>query len=282
MKLSNVSFPHPVLGINQGLEPDINGEFIVFYEDSVSDLYKVNIEFNLYQNQIKELINSGNAVYACEVNCRKTAYRELFTTSDTSQSIVISTDLLRDEVSWDFFVIATKEFNYTEKGEWHPDYKNKTFSVEKGMPLAYGGQKRRMIEWDPLSEGKNSLITVEPSKDDTGPFTVDLQSDTINIFLPKKTFMIFEGIYQSRPEYQDAFHASLAVPAIAKAISAMESSESSDLEDKKWFQTIGIKLENDARLSAEDDTFKKAQMILDNPFSTLSQRLSVVSQNEEE
>lgn len=282
MKLSNVSFPHPVLGINQGLEPDINGEFIVFYEDSVSDLYKVQIEFNLYQKQINELIKLGNAAYACEVNCRKTAYRELYTTTDTSQSIVIPTDLLRDEVSWDFFVIATKDFNYTEKGEWHPDYKNKTFSVEKGMPLAYGGQKRRMIEWDPLSDRKNSLITVEPGTNDTGPFTVDLQSETINIFLPKKTFMLFEGIYASRPEYQDAFHASLVVPAIAKAITVMESSEGSDLEEKKWFQTIDIKLENDPRLAAEDDPFKKAQMILENPFSSLSERLAIVPQNEED
>jgi hypothetical protein len=117
-------------------------------------------------------------------------------------------------------------------------------------------------------------LTVEPGDEDVGPFEVDIFSETIDIYLPKKTFIIFSAIYDSNPEYQNSFHASLAVPAIAKAFMAMDGKDVSQIEEKKWFQSIKIRLESDSALSSEEDPFKRAQLLLNNPFSLLSEGIA--------
>jgi hypothetical protein len=277
MKISNISFPHPVLGINPpGFEPDVVGDFRVTYQETITNKLKVEANYELLNSsQIAGLITRGDAVFACEVNCRKTAYRNIFT-PQPNHPIEIDTELLRDEVEFDFYILASKDFDYIDEGKWHTDYQGKVFKVQKGMLLAYGGKKKTLIIWDPVSKQRNSLLTVEPGDDDVGPFEVDIYSETIDIYLPKKTFLIFSAIYESHPEYQNSFHASLAVPAIAKAFMAMESKDISQIEqieEKKWYQSIKIRMETDSVLSAEDDPFKRAQRLLNNPFSLLSEGL---------
>jgi hypothetical protein len=282
MKINNVSFPHPVLGINSiGFDPDVAGEFQVSYRETITNKFTVDLKYELLNSsQIIDLVNRGDAVFACEVNCRKTAYRNIFT-PQVNHPIEIDVGFLRDEVELDFYILAAKDFDYIDEGKWHTDYQGKSFRVQKGMLLAYGGKKKTLIIWDPVSNKRNSLLTVEPGDEDIGPFEVDIYSETIDIYLPKKTFLIFSAIYDSHPEYQNSFHASLAVPAIAKAFMAMEGKDISQIEEKKWFQSIKIRLEEDSALSSEEDPFKRAQILLKNPFSLLSEGL-VNSQSTED
>jgi hypothetical protein len=274
MKISNISFPHPVLGINPpGFDPDVTGDFKITYRETISNKVTLDIGCELLNsNQLAELVAKRIATFACEVNCRKTAYRNVFTLQ-TKHKLEIDAELLRDEVEIDFYILAAQDFDYTDEGKWHIDYQGKAFKVKKGMLLAYGGKKKTFIYWDPISNNRNSLLTVEPGDDDTGPFEVDIYSETIDIYLPKKTYLIFSSIYDTHPEYQNSFHASLAVPAIAKAFMAMDSKDISQIEEKKWFQSIKLRIEADTALASEDDPFKRAQILLNNPFSLLSEGL---------
>lgn len=290
MKLSNISFPHPVLGlkIEEKERPDMAGIYSVTCSDAISEsaIFKINHEV-LLRPDILKLIEDGFAAYATEVTCSKTAFRKLFFTNNQNQQIEIRTDSFRDRVELHFFIIALKDFSYSENpvGSWHPDYRGIQFDIEKGMILAYGGYIMRMIARGGAGQGVNSIITIDSKIEKEGPFDVFLGSESITIFLPSSTFDKFADLYQNQPGYNEAFHASLAVPALVEALKAMADTASLQYKEKMWYQAIETKLDLEYKITVdqldEENLLELAQKIINNPFSILTNCL-INSANAEE
>jgi len=289
MNISNVSFPFPVLfprNPDDNSYDDVSGDFKAICELSIEDIFDLKINFVLNSRQLQTLVSNQNAIFACEVMCSKTAHRNVWTSSQNILEIQIDTNLLRDQVVLEFYVVANKNFQYSDEGGWHEDYRKKTFSIPKGAVLAYGGQRKELVEREPSdSTAGGSLITVEPSKKETGPFEVDLNSDRITIYVPTETYALFEKLYQHNASYAPIFHSSLVVPALVEAITAMNESRQ-DYQEKKWYQAIDTKFSNDTDLQKiemnQSNALSLAQALVKFPFKDVTRNLEKAASSESE
>jgi hypothetical protein len=277
MNISNVSFPHPVLGLggDYSSEPDVMGEFDAPFEIESGDVVSIKIDYQLiHSTQLEHLIKNRSALFACEVMCKNTAFRSVFTSSVSDHRFEINSSLLSSQIILSFYIIADRDFTYSDEGGWHGDYANQSFEITRGSVLAYGGSAKYQIQREPSgSSFGGSLICVLPGEDHEGPFKVSLESETITIFLPKKTYVAFERLYVNRPDYAATFHASLVVPALMEALSVV-GGDCADYRDKTWFQAIDTKLSNDSSLNKfeihRDVALELAQQLMGCPFSQLT------------
>ena len=282
MNISNITFPYPVLGLRgeeTSEEADVAGEFEAPFTVEIGSKFIVKIDYALLNSpQLARLVKRGAAVFACEVTCRKTAFRSAYISKDAKQSFEIDTDMLRDQVVLTFFIVAVSDFIYADEGGWHEDYTKRSFDISRGAVLAYGGQAKVLVQREPEDGSRgSSLIAVEPGTAKTGPFEVDLETDTLTIYLPTKTYVLFDNLYASRPDYASTFHASLVIPALVEALTAM-SELSQDYQDKKWYHAIDTKLSNDATFSKteinQQNVLTIAQRLLGFPFSEVTDALA--------
>jgi hypothetical protein len=289
MKLGNISFPHPVLGIKveENETPEVNGLYNIRCEHIIQEktIFKINHRL-INAIEIDNLIQNGHAIFVTEVSSSKTAYRKSFKSSAENQIVEIDTDNLRDLVVLNFFIIANNSFIYCDNEDvWHPDYKGAQFEISKGMPLAYGGQIKIIIERGNSSGGIRSLFNVETNNEKNGPFSVWLESETIDILVPEKAFSNFSNLYENQPGYDETFHAALAVPALYEALLAMRDDQTLHNE-RRWYQALEAKLEADFKYKIDDldgaDLLQIAQKIINNPFTSLTESLIQIENTEED
>jgi len=298
MKLNNISFPHPVLGLKAD-EEEVPGrrhegakDMIGVYNASCTDSVAHNAIFKIKHEvlgcpNLLNILSEGLAAYATELTCSKTAYRKLFVSTNKEQTIEVGTDSFRDRVELNFFIIAVKDFSYKDPDDsWHPDYRGMEFDIEKGMILGYGGYIMRMIKRGGGGRGVKSIITIDSKQDKDGPFDVSLDSESITILLPNTTFEKFTDLYVNQPGYNETFHAALAVPALVEALEAMADTTNVQYKDKMWYQAIETKLDSDYKLTVDDldgdNLLELAQRIINNPFSILTNSLIEIANNQED
>lgn len=106
MKIEDVSFPYPVLGISDDVSPALPEKDVVisYIEVSPHDLeFTVDLQFD--NDDIARYINDGFAEYSVEINCRSTLFRKCVK-SDSSH-IVFRVDKYRlhNKVSFECYVI---------------------------------------------------------------------------------------------------------------------------------------------------------------------------------
>lgn len=281
MNISNISFPHPVLGLrgeDSSDDIDVVGQFNAPFEIESGAALSVKVQYELLNSdQLGRLVDAGKAVFACEVMCSKSAFRAVYTCSRSLHQFEVNTDLLRDQVTLEFFILACVDFPYADEGGWHPDYKGQTFNIAPGAVLAYGGRAKYQVQRDPSGTSfGGSLINVVSGSENKGPFKIDLHSETITIVLPKKTYVLFDRLYANCPDYAAVFHASLVVPALMQALSVM-GSEQEDYQERKWYQAIDTKLSNDPSLNKfeinQQTALEIAQLLMELPFSEVTSAL---------
>src|SRR5258706_14262836 len=137
MKVTNISFPHPVLGINNDVTGQYTGTLNVKPE---KEFISLTIVHEIFNPEYANLIKNGDANFCVEVHCMKTFYRNSFLTSEMQQTIRISTFDLMDLVEVEYAVVAVRDLkNFSLRG-WHSDYKGNQFEIRKGDVLGYGGK----------------------------------------------------------------------------------------------------------------------------------------------
>jgi hypothetical protein len=275
MKLSNITFPHPVLGVYRTGNPDseandIQGRFEVETTIVQADALCIQNKFKLKQaKDIERLMNEGNLAFACELTCAKTFFRKIYLCEADEQKIRIEFDDLREIVSFDFFVICKKSFTYKYSKMWHDDYRDLSFPIEPGMPIAYGGGLQYMVERVSSDTGSTTSL-IQIKSHDKESIAIDYNDGPITVFIPIELFPTLQATAQTR-RYDSTLHASIVVPVLMAAMPYLARREGI-YEDQRWFQCLKTKLENDVdlqRLDPEADSFEIAQRILKLPFTAL-------------
>ena len=297
MKLDNVSLPHPVIGLvgdtSEGTsEADVMGLFEVSQDLEINSTINVAITYELLNcPQLLKLIEIGCAHYACEISCKKTACRSVYTSTSKNQVIELSADEFRDQIVFEYFIIGKKNFVYADEGGWHPDYEGQSFDIKAGMVLGYGGSLKQMIVRDPsASKMSSALISVlcNPSDSGPGPFEVDVTQDVITLFLPKKTYIEFDALYtMANVHFNNQFHAALVMPAIAHALTLMWQDEGGEYADRKWYQALDTKISKDPKLQKFGEktpaiALMVAQALIKFPFSRLTEEIIETSKNSQD
>lgn len=242
----NPTYPYPVL--ISGSNSYQSGEFNVDLKIDTNDIDVVTfkMEMTLTEDKLLEFIETGQAVYAFQLECNNTGYRQVFTTNQNKLTVPIQKIYLLKNVELGVFVVAQKDIINYKNSNFNVDYvfinPEGEPLIEEGSVLAVGLCKKMAIDIDRQLEKKPSFFNIVCNEDsDDDMFTMNLRSDPIQIILPKK---LYSEVYQYNETNKKSFvDNSIALPALLQAISYLQikylkANSSSDSQgDEILFET---------------------------------------------
>lgn len=280
MRITNISLPHPILG----LKDDITGNFTI---EPIVDLGKdeilIEIKTTVSNSTVEELIADKKCDYCVEVHCQNTLYRKSFVSAGKDIKIKISTSELLGKTDVQVFIVATDQITNYHPAGVNVDYMDYGFNLKKGDVVGYGGSFSFISEknWRNLKR-LASFIVIEKNEDiDQGPVEYDLSGDRILIKLSKVDFEKSKRL-QNFPHIPEIFHTAIVYPALLHSILAMFANQES-YGESKWSAYINQILESNEELqgidrSDPDSAVKATQAILKDP---LMRTLLAIEQLEE-
>lgn len=241
---TNSSFPHPVLGINCGILPDLDKEALVLESTSESrDQYIYT--FTLTQNDplISRYIQEGHAQYICEVDCVKTFYKCVIPSNTPQIEVRLDKKAVTGHVDFSFYVVTTKAFFYSNP-KFNPDYKDvdtgklPSFKLETGAVLVVFGSRSDdvNIRFNNTPELK-SFIQIVKRQDDEKKVDITLTDETIDIEMPKEMFTEFNDYNQEKTK--GLFYPSIILNALVKGILNLDKKDGAT-----WADSIRAIFEN--------------------------------------
>jgi hypothetical protein len=278
MKFTEISFPHPVLGVSDAIDSNIN----LFPEPEIKsnpDFYHITIFFSHDNNDLLELIKIGKAEYFCDVTCSNTVYRKVFTSKDGKMEFEIPKKAVKGRVEFTCLMLTNEDLEYTNTNS-HIDYYSYVFKLDKGDVLAYFGEFDfdADIVYEKLKAVASFMEVVE-NENLIYPY-IDLKKSKIEIQLPSESFKIYRtDIISQQVNYSPIFHSSFVLNALLIALYNFDSHK-----DFLWARVIEYRLKNDINLvnvsiEETENIPEIAQRLLGNPFNRLLESLLQISQS---
>ena len=267
MNLNNINLPYPVLGMSDDILPLPETPILeVNPNETFEHKFVITLETN--NKYIDELIKKGCAVYACEIECRKTFYRTCFTSNQSSFEVRFPRKAVSGEIIITPTVVAKSQiYNYINPG-FHEDYKGYFFNIEPGDLLCVFQQQlfSAEIEYDKL-KAVSTFITI--LKTDKAVSYIDLDKPKIHLYLPEELYRQYRTRISHQSEFNSPIHASLALNALLYGILQYEQ-----YSDKKWALTIKYRINSEPQfenldLSIPSDAIKIAQLLLGDPYKRM-------------
>lgn len=268
MKFNNISFPHPVLGLDDTVSGNIDFSDEVFSEKG---RYKIKFQLNQNNHDINLLLQEDKVEYFCEVTCTNTLYREIFTSSDSNIAFELPKKYVKGKVEFTCLLISKIAIPKYVNADAHSDYDGFDFDIEKGDVLAVFGKSsfNADIRYERL-KAVSQILVVKPTKD-FDIVNVDLEEPKITVEIPEEDYENFASNYSDDEKYIPLFHSSIVLNALLVALYNIKKYN----KDKFWAEAIMYRIEN------EKDTFQNlsidepenipeiAQRLLGKPFSRL-------------
>ena len=233
---NNSSFPHPVLGINHGVMPDLEDDalqLVSVYE--TEDTYVYTFALKQYNTQIARYIEEKRAEYICEVDCVRTFYKDTIRSFDPELKVELKKSSVVGHVDFYFYVVTKCAFpKYTNR--FNDDYRNletgemPSFNLDTGAVLvAFGKHSDDITTRFNNKPDLRSFIQVVKRQDNEKNVEITLTDDTINIELPVDMFTLFLSYNQK--DYRGIFYTSLVFNALVKGILNIEKKDGATWAD---------------------------------------------------
>ncbi len=278
MKLNNISFPYPVLGVNDDIITGLPDDAIVISCDrNDNKVYKLSVSLKFDNEYINNLIKQGYATYVCEIDCVKTNLRRSVACDSSDFTFDINRKYVSGNVTLNCYVTVIKPITDYQNPEAHPDYENAKFDLTPGDILV--GFPEHNFFADPKFDKLQSVTSfMQICKDTENEYTnFKLDDNLIYINLPVSLFNIFNsGVGHS---FAEVVHSSIAQTALLSALY-----EINNYRNKMWAQAIIELLKNNPNLQdnyAFDDEgkinitdhLKVATMLLKDPYDRMFHKL---------
>ena len=281
MKFKNVSFPHPVLGLQDDVFPLLN-DGCVQMDDPIktSSYYRFVISLTQRNPDITALINEGKAEYACEVTCKDTFLRQCWHSSSPRIEITLDRKSVCGHIDFQSYIVAKVDIpNYTNC-DFNEDYHGFRFDLEVGdllavFPLAWWNTE---IKFDKLFAAGSFMQIVEAA-DGMEKTWFNLDDERILIEMPHDLFIQYQRIGNSFPE---VIHSSLVHNALVYALCNVADYHE---KGKLWADSIMARMD-EPELQLYDLTdmaqvYEVADILLQDPYKRLLNSLESIvdSQN---
>lgn len=243
---ANSSFPHPVLGINNGVLTSIAQEEMLKVVDieETDDTYEYTFQLNQDNNLITQYINEGRAEYICEVDCNKAFYKVAHHSNQSKIVVPIKKKDVIGHVDFSFYVVTKVGMPGYSNPKFHPDYKDPEtgkmpkFALDKGSVLVMFPQWSDNVTTRFNNKPElNAFIQVIKRRDADKNVSFDLGNDIINIELPETMFLDF--LDYNRDQYKGIFYTSLIFNALVKGILNLDKNEG-----RMWVDSIKAIIES--------------------------------------
>lgn len=261
-----VAFPHPVVGLGDDLSGELRCNTPHF--DFGVDNTTLSIDgLEVTNPTIADMVRSQDAAFIARVGCGATYYREAFSAHGPVLEHVIPSAKLSGDVEIQVRVCALKRVDGYRPMGLHPDYGDRSFTVQAGDVLALGDEftVRAEKQFDPLAADISSIMRVARGDREQGPFRVLFQSNQIRIELSREDYKRYGLASHAAP---GVIHAALVLPVLSEAIAHVQNPAEQDemMAEAKWYHRLKAMLE--ARRIENDETpLAAAQKLLDAPFS---------------
>lgn len=277
MRLSNVSFPHPVLGIGNSIHSKIEIEHEIVQTD---DQYECQFKCFLDDAFIVALINEGKAKYFCEATCSSTLFRKCETFALPEFDFIIGRKDVRGTVEILVAVVAMQDIPDYVNGNCSPMYQGfDSFYVEEGDLLAAfcDFPLEADIQYEKLKAVSQIFVVTGNNQDKN--VKIDLEGEKIVVDMHPDIFALFsDDSINKKALYAPLFHASIVLNALVKALQCLESHENC-----LWAKTIKHRLETEQEENPIFGNWKDserqievAQALLNNPYESMMRAIKTI------
>ena len=284
-------FPHPVYGLDYNIieEIEIEGEVVeetaeptVYGGDNepsiIDGSYRLQYVVQLNDPYIEGLIETGEAVFCCEIDCRKTFFRKCVKQNSPDFEILINSDYLTDEFSSTITVVANKSLKYANPRadkDFYPGAK-KHDDLNAGDIICYAFYKKYDLD---KANNVGSFVTVIRD-DKCDELVYNLRGSDIEIHMPVEMHDIFSryiyGDKRIRKSNSAYLMSSVINEALLCAVVDMNSYWSHGWAEaiRKWIDTRhpDMKIEWESIRDGQIDSYtavKIVRAILDNPHKKM-------------
>ena len=241
MKMTKFMMPYPVLGIDGAFEDHCAVGSTMTFETTLTN-YVFHIHLQMDDEMILSLINIGKAAFACEVDCVKTYYHDVFLTKEKDFVVEIPCTSLLGKVEFFFSVVALSTIEgYKNPNNNQRYYSGYKFNLQKGHLLSFLGERtfNADIKYDEL---RSLGSIVEVKEDLQEKFThFDFSGDKIRIFLPTEEFANFSR--SNNNLLADITHASIVQCGLISALYAFKNHSNT-----LWAKTLVMRVKTDQKL----------------------------------
>ena len=272
MKINNLSFPYPVLGIGNDIEPRPNfASEPAVSKTATSFIFAADLDMR--NHDIYQLIKDGYATYVCEVECSRTLLRKCFFSNTPHFKIELSRKAIAERITFQFSVVVIKAIEGYENKDFHEDYVGYKFDLEPGDLLAFIGQFSYDVDirYDKL-KSVGSFMQITEGKMLERPNFV-LGGDKIDIKLPTALYEQYRGRILGNTQLSNIIHSSIVFNALVTALLYYE-----DNKNTLWARTLKYRIDNEQRLEKYKSTLEDqepeeimelAQELLLDPYKRL-------------
>lgn len=265
MKLSQRSYPHPVVG-NRDDVPGAAFQAAVEMSSDKENVY-IDVSTKCSSSTINRLVSEGAAKNVLHIECSNTLFRRAYEFPESSNRVAIPAENLNDSVEVNVFVRATRKASGYSVDAAHSDYGKSQFDISEGDILAVGEGYIFHIEssFDSLSR-IGSIMQIEESKEDGElPMRVDFNSDKILIILSKADFKDYK-LLKGQEGVSSALTSTIVLPVLVEALHFLKSEDAGAEEDSlRWMRALRSRI-SALELESESDNLVLAQKLLELPL----------------
>lgn len=239
------SWPHPVVS---PLTDDVTPNGFDFRLDVLPEYKRwiLGIEAVDEDATLAQYIHTGEARYLAHVECKRTYFRGALMSGKSRFEMPIDGQLLFGVVEVSLLVVATKDLQkYRHPGQ-HADYRDGTFDVSIGEPLAVAVSKSfdAYLEADPILR-LSSILDIKRGDEDLRVMKVNCHSDRIVIELPSSEYDRYREL-RADPRIRGTLATSVVLPALLESFFYLRTL-GSDLDDFKadhrWSRCVMSRLD---------------------------------------
>lgn len=275
MQINYRQYPHPVLSYFS--DDLVRCAFQTTLKTAATKTtYKFDLVAKTSNQDLNTLIKDKKAAFSIHIECPTTRFRRIYKTYEEQHSFEISSDLLDGRVQVCAFIIAGENIPNYKNSNFHSDYGNMTFKVQKGDILAVDRDRTFDAEKniDPLKRIPSIFQVRKNNNENPTPFDLDLDSHKVVIMLSPENYEQYKFLSQAQ-DLQSTMSSMLILPALIELLERIKSgatgNENMEYEDLRWYRVLtnrlrefGINVEDVN--SFTDSTLVIAQKLIGDPL----------------
>lgn len=239
------SWPHPVVS---PLCDDVTPNGFDFRLDVLPEHQRwiLGIEATDDDATLHHYVRGGKAGYLLHVECKRTYFRGALVSDKPRFEMPIGGDLLFGIVEVSLLLVATKDLKaYRHPGQ-HADYRDSTFDISIGEPLAVAASKSfdAFLEADPILR-LSSILDIKRGDDDVRVMKVNCEGDRIIVVLPPREFERYREL-RAGPQIRGLLATTVVLPALLDAFYYLRNPDldvNEFKENHRWCRCVLSRLE---------------------------------------
>ncbi len=287
MDIKHKLYPYPMLISEADDYVKSTFAFQVRVEKGIREL-KFYFEMDLKNDEMTDLIKGGQAEFLIHIECPRTCYRSIVTSSNKEFGERILEKELNGRVSLCGFVVAKVYLERYQNSDFNRDYNGMSFDIDRGSVLAIGGQYDLDItkETDDLAKVPSIFTICRYAADTDKSMQIDMDGDKITVALSDESFQNHK-VLCGMPSYLPIFHGMIIVPALIYVLETLRREGIEEYESRRWFAGIRKALAR-YEISLNCDTlndmasYDLAQKLLDLPIDRALQSVLTMGDRCEE